>query len=150
MIFTNKYKVRDSRLTILLAIGCALVFADMTFPDQKPADKLIAAGGVKLCLDQNSRLVAGKCERLTGVGVGPLQIPANLTPLFFKPLPINSAENEMLMTIKGIGPVMAGYIIEYRQQFGPFTKVEDLMALKGVGVKRANYLATVLTFDEAP
>jgi len=150
MIFANKKNVRDGRLTIFLAMACALVFADMTPFYQKLAEKLYTAdaNGVKLCVDQNTKMFAGKCSGHAGEGETSLQVPGNLTPFFFQPLPVNSAENEMLMTVKGIGPVLAGDIIDYRQQVGPFTKVEDLMSLKGVGLKRANYLATVLTFEE--
>jgi competence protein ComEA len=48
---------------------------------------------------------------------------------------INQGDAEQLMTIKGIGPVMAKRIIEHREKNGPFKKVEDLLAVRGIGEK---------------
>ncbi|MCH7493403.1 helix-hairpin-helix domain-containing protein [bacterium] len=48
---------------------------------------------------------------------------------------INSASNEELQTIPGIGPVLAGRILEYRQSFGGFTSVDELTNVKGIGEK---------------
>lgn len=77
-------------------------------------------------------------------------LPAVHAPFFFKAIPINSADKEMLMTVKGIGPSLAGSIISYRQRFGPLNDVEDLTKIQGVGAKRAASLAPFLLFDEVP
>lgn len=81
-------------------------------------------------------------------GDGP--VPAHYTPFFFLPVPINSADKELLMTIKGIGPALADTIVSYREQFGPFKNSLDLQNLHGVGVRRAASLTTELTFIEIP
>jgi len=77
-------------------------------------------------------------------------VPAHYTPVFFLPVPINNADKELLMTIKGIGPVLADKIVSYREQFGPFKDSLDLQKLHGIGARRAANLTTELTFIEAP
>lgn len=67
---------------------------------------------------------------------------------FFQAIPINSADRELLMTVKGIGPALAGAIIAHRQRFGPLQDIEDLTKIPGVGSKRAAALAPFLLFDE--
>jgi competence protein ComEA len=48
---------------------------------------------------------------------------------------VNQANAEQLMTIRGIGPVLAKRIIEFRDKNGPFKKPEDLLAVQGIGEK---------------
>jgi competence protein ComEA len=48
---------------------------------------------------------------------------------------LNLATAEELMTISGIGPVLANAIIAYRQKNGVFRKVDDLLGVAGVGPK---------------
>ena len=48
---------------------------------------------------------------------------------------INQADAKTLTTLKGIGKDRAVKIIEYREKYGPFEKVEDLMKVKGIGKK---------------
>ena len=40
------------------------------------------------------------------------------------------------MQLNGVGEVLAERIIRYREENGPFTSVEDLMNVQGVGEKR--------------
>ncbi|MDD5136798.1 MAG: helix-hairpin-helix domain-containing protein [Candidatus Omnitrophica bacterium] len=47
---------------------------------------------------------------------------------------INSATAEELEAIKGIGKRIAGRIVEYRYQNGPFTSIDELKNVKGVTV----------------
>jgi|AntAceMinimDraft_9_1070365.scaffolds.fasta_scaffold34312_2 competence protein ComEA len=48
---------------------------------------------------------------------------------------INTATAEQLTELKGIGPVYAKRIVEYRKTHGPFQKPEDIMKVKGIGPK---------------
>ena len=48
---------------------------------------------------------------------------------------INSADQEMLTQLPGIGPVTAGKIVEYRQENGKFKSVDELTNVKGIGGK---------------
>lgn len=49
---------------------------------------------------------------------------------------INQASQEELTSLKGIGPVLAKNIVEYRQKNGRFLYVEDLLQVKGIGAKK--------------
>lgn len=46
---------------------------------------------------------------------------------------INTATAEQLQTLPGIGPVLAGRIIAWREENGGFTAVEELTKVKGIG-----------------
>lgn len=46
---------------------------------------------------------------------------------------INTASEDLLCEIHGIGPTLAQRIIEYRETNGNFISIEDLMNVKGIG-----------------
>ena len=46
---------------------------------------------------------------------------------------INTADKEILMSIKGIGEKRAEAIIAYREQNGPFKSVDQLAEIDGLG-----------------
>ncbi|WP_018923692.1 ComEA family DNA-binding protein [Salsuginibacillus kocurii] len=48
-------------------------------------------------------------------------------------LRINSAEQTELETLPGIGPQKAQAILEFREEHGPFEKVEELEEVNGIG-----------------
>ena len=46
---------------------------------------------------------------------------------------INTADADALMSLPGIGEVKAAAIIAYRETYGPFTRIEALLNVKGIG-----------------
>jgi len=48
---------------------------------------------------------------------------------------INRAAEEELQDLPGVGPALAGRIIAYRDEHGPFTAPEDLLEISGIGEK---------------
>lgn len=49
---------------------------------------------------------------------------------------LNTATVEQLQTLPGIGASVAKKIIEHRTKTGKFTKVEDILNIKGIGEKK--------------
>ena len=52
------------------------------------------------------------------------------------PIAINRASAKELEALDGIGPVLAGRIVTYRSANGPFTTVEDLLKVSGIGAAK--------------
>jgi competence protein ComEA len=46
---------------------------------------------------------------------------------------INTADEATLETLNGVGPVLAGSIIQYRTEHGPFASVDQLDEVSGIG-----------------
>jgi len=49
---------------------------------------------------------------------------------------INLATQSELMDLPGIGAVLASRIVDYRRQYGGFSRIEDLRNVSGIGEKR--------------
>ena len=58
---------------------------------------------------------------------------------------INSADEEMLTTLPGVGPKTATRIYDYRKANGPFRSVDDLLNIKGIGPKVLDKLKPFVT-----
>jgi competence protein ComEA len=56
------------------------------------------------------------------------------------PIHLNSATEEQLDALPGVGPVTAQKIVDYRQAHGAFSSVDDLDAIPGIGPARIEQL----------
>ncbi len=61
---------------------------------------------------------------------------------------INTANKAELMTLPKIGPVTAERIIHYREEYGNFKSIEDLVHVKGIGPKTFEELVKRVTILE--
>jgi len=61
---------------------------------------------------------------------------------------LNKATIEELENLPAIGPKIAKNIVEYREKFGPFRSVEELLEIKGIGPKRLKLLKKYLKVDK--
>lgn len=102
-------------------------------------DALSAAGGPAddADLDRiNLALVVADGQHVyvprLGEGNPPVQPPANRVLTMGK-VNVNLADLAELESLPGIGPAIAQRIIDYRQSHGPFTRVEEIMDVSGVG-----------------
>ncbi len=62
------------------------------------------------------------------------------TPDPSRQVDLNRATASDLEALPGIGPKLAQRVIEHRASHGPFTKVEDLRQVKGIGHKKFDRL----------
>ena len=51
------------------------------------------------------------------------------------PIDLNRATVRELIQLPGVGEVIAKRIVDFREEHGPFKRVEDLMKVKGIGEK---------------
>ena len=63
-------------------------------------------------------------------------------------LDLNIASLEQLCTLNGIGPVKAQAILDYRDMYGGFVCVEELMEVKGIGESTYNKIKDYLYIRE--
>lgn len=63
------------------------------------------------------------------------------------PLDLNSATQEELAQLPGIGEELAGRIVEYREANGPFESIEELMEVSGIGEGKLAALEDRVTVD---
>ena len=60
-------------------------------------------------------------------------------------LDINLASVEDFTTLPGIGPALAQRIVDYREQNGRFSSVEELRNISGIGEKRLSAILEYIT-----
>ena len=60
---------------------------------------------------------------------------------------VNSADVRQLQSIPGIGPVIAGRIVDYRRLNGPFNRAEDLLKIKGIGPKKLQKIQSFIRLE---
>ncbi len=139
----KKKEKRDIRVTLVLIIGSLflLVYVVQLMnwnKSKKPETKSYA-----LEIQNNSLSLKNE----TKLKIKPnAAIPWDFTFFFFEKLPINSADKQALMTIKGIGPQLAESILQSRSENGSFKGSADLLKIKGVGPKRAEYFKKIFDF----
>ncbi len=73
--------------------------------------------------------VAGETTKSSNSSAGSQSLPAPAS------VNINTATQAQLETLPGIGPVIAGRIIEYRTTNGGFRSINQLENVKGIGPK---------------
>lgn len=110
--------------------------------DDRVVDAIMLAGGFTEDADQNQVNLAQrvhdemvvyipKAGELTAGNEITQSSPTNQT----NGIQINRATLEEIQTLNGIGPSKAEAIITYREENGPFTSVDELLNVSGIGEK---------------
>ncbi|HJF12557.1 ComEA family DNA-binding protein, partial [Corynebacterium falsenii] len=58
---------------------------------------------------------------------------------------INTADARLLESLPGVGPATAQAIVAHRDSHGPFTSVEQLMEVKGIGPAKFEAIKDAIT-----
>ncbi|HEY6099807.1 MAG TPA: helix-hairpin-helix domain-containing protein [Anaeromyxobacter sp.] len=66
------------------------------------------------------------------------------------PLDVNRATRDELERLPGIGPGLAGRIVDARERRGPFSSVEDLRRVRGIGHSTLERVRPLLAIGPAP
>ena len=64
-----------------------------------------------------------------------------------EPVNINTADQEALESVTGIGPARAGAIIEFREDNGEFGSVDELIYVSGIGEATVDQLREQITAE---
>jgi competence ComEA-like helix-hairpin-helix protein len=119
-------------LVATMIIGAAIRLYQATFPaspqfDYRASDSTFAA----LSAASEDSLSVVPASMRTGEEVGKLNI--------------NTATEQQLMDLPGIGEVTAERILKYRKETGKFTTIEGLRAIKGINKKKLERLSPMIT-----
>jgi len=67
-----------------------------------------------------------------------------------EPVDVNTATAEQLAeALNGVGESKAEAIIEYREANGPFTHIDELVNVRGIGMATVDKNREMIRFDEA-
>ncbi len=104
---------------------------------ERPVDLTVYGRGVQIRMVCLPSLLKGRIE------VRPLA-PAPRLVLGI-PLQLNRSSAEELDLVPGLGPVLAGRIVRYRQNNGDFKNINELLQVEGIGLKKLESLRKYLT-----
>lgn len=76
-----------------------------------------------------------------------IEVPQEAIQPDLSPLDLNSATEEELAELPGIGEELARRIVEYRTENGPFESAEDIMEVSGIGEGKFAVLESRVTVD---
>jgi competence protein ComEA len=122
---------------LVLPPGETMCKASRVFEFSLSATLVFLLGGMALVLPlaDGYRLASAYCLRGEGQEPRPAQ-PEASSKLAPATLDVNLASAEDFQKLPGIGPKLAQRIVAYRQKHGLFRRVEDLMAIRGMGFKK--------------
>lgn len=67
-----------------------------------------------------------------------------------QPVDLNTADAATLARVlNGVGPAKAEAIIAYREAHGPFTHIDELVKVKGIGLRTVDLNREVMTVESA-
>ncbi len=76
------------------------------------------------------------------------EIPSKTNNLDSVKVNINDADINLLTSLPGIGPTKAEDIIQYREEFGFFEEIEDILNVPGIGEFTFNQIKDLITTNQ--
>jgi competence ComEA-like helix-hairpin-helix protein len=64
------------------------------------------------------------------------------------PLDLNTATAAQLEEVPGIGPATAKAIVQFRRKSGPFERIEDLLAIRGISARKLEQMRPYVTISK--
>lgn len=127
----NKKAALFLSLAVTLSFALACLAASLGFAP---------AGQIRLSARpaESAALLTGRDE--------PGRLPTELLP--GQTVDINSAPAEELALLPGIGETLSQAIVDYRQTNGPFSSLEALMEVPGIGRARFESLAGIIRIGD--
>lgn len=129
-------------LLLVVLLGRNQVMRASAASMQEPLKDLVVVQG------EQFHLVDAKSDSSAPHTENSSALPAVMRPMVFAPLPINSADKELLMTVPGIGPRMAQRIIDTRTALHGFHGPEQLVLVPGIGRKRMVRFQSLFSFEQ--
>jgi competence protein ComEA len=125
------------------------VLGTVTRPGVSPLREVAAQTGVTLPWTFPGPDELVPCDRIVELDRPPEQralqpISGRALIALGVPLDVNTARAEDLEALRGIGPKLAGRIVEHREKHGPYRSMEELAAIVGVGPKKLEAMSGLL------
>lgn len=120
-------------------------------PGARVQDAVAAAGGLAPDADQERANLAAPLydgQHLHLPAVGELTVPIGTDgtgSTQAELININTAAAGELISLPGIGDVMASRIVAYREEHGPFATIEEVMNVPGIGETRFDGFKGMIT-----
>lgn len=131
------YRLRSSSRVFdaIFAAGGLLKNADQTSANFAR----VLSDGEQILILSNSGSIESGSASASGIGAR-AQGPSAVAKIN-----LNRADQTLLETLPGVGPTIAGRILDYRQASGSFRSVKDLMKVTGIGAKMFAKIADLVT-----
>lgn len=114
------------------------------------ADAIAAAGGSTADADLSGLNLAERLRDEQHLDIPRLGEPATPASIGLRSpgsglIDINTATEEQLDELPGIGPAIAGRIVAYREANGPFARIEELARVDGISPAMVDELRALIT-----
>ncbi len=138
--FSRSERVAFTILMLALIIGSVVSFLRQRAVSQE-ADTLTHQDSI-LILEIARRAALMRDSTTVCEGVG-RDTKEDIESIF--PLDLNTASAEELELLPGIGTVLSKRIVDYRRLNGPFTSIDSLINVKGIGTHKLKKIYDKLT-----